>query len=410
MIMANQSIFTGLDIGTSKIRCICGRINDGSFEILAYSERDTGGVKKGIIQHSTEVSREIKGIIDEVQLTSGAVIKNITVNVNGAHVHGMNSKGVIAISALNHEITESDRMRVEEAASTMQMPPNREILKAFAKNYRLDGQDNIKDPVGMNGVRLEVETHILTASTPSVRILEETIHEAGLFAEHKIVSGLAIAESCLTRQQKESGACVVDIGASTTNITVIEDGEIELVSVIPVGGNNITNDLAIGLRCDLVVAEKIKLSYPGFGNEQQKPIISVVDGGQKYNYETSKVQMIIESRVEELFELVDAELKKIKRSQKLPGGIIIAGGTSLMINIDELAKSVLKLPVSKAKINSILTGLVEGIQDDPRKLTVIGLLQMSYLLGESNFNIAGEKNFLKITGMPNAIKRLFKRN
>jgi len=186
--------------------------------------------------------------VTEAERIAGKSIKSATVNVNGSHVSGMDSEGVIAISAANREITPEDRLRVEEAATIVSLPPNREIVQFFAKNYSLDGQKNIKDPVGMHGVRLEVDAHIVTASSPNLRNLDMAMEKAEVAAMHHTVSGLAAAEAVMTRQQKEVGTALIDIGAGTTNLIVFEDGEVQHIAVLPIGGQHITNDLAMLLK------------------------------------------------------------------------------------------------------------------------------------------------------------------
>ena len=244
------SYFTGLDIGTTSVRCVVGELGGDAQlpNIIAFSESPNSGMRKGNIAHVEEVAQAVIGVVNEAERVSGREIKAATINVNGSHVQGMNSKGVIAISSPNREISVDDRMRVEEAATIVQLPANKDIIQVFAKNYRLDGQDNIKDPVGMHGVRLEVDTHILLASSPALKSLDQVLQKAELAASHHTVTSLAAAEAVLDRKQKESGVAVIDIGAATTNLIVIEDGEVEHIAVIPMGGNHITNDLAIGLN------------------------------------------------------------------------------------------------------------------------------------------------------------------
>jgi cell division protein FtsA len=255
--------FVGLDIGTTAVRCVVGELaSDASIPtVIGFSKAENTGMRKGNVAHIEEVAEAIVKAVQEAERMSGRDIRLATVNVNGSHVEGVNSRGVVAISSPDRVIGLEDRMRVEEAATVVQLPANKEIIQVFAKNYRLDGQENIKDPVGMHGVRLEVDTHIIVASTPALRSLEQTLERAELRASHRTVSSLGAAEAVLDRKQKESGVCVLDMGASTTNLLVIEDGEVEHVAVIPMGGIHITNDLAIGLKTDLDIAELIKLKH-----------------------------------------------------------------------------------------------------------------------------------------------------
>jgi cell division protein FtsA len=240
--------FVGLDIGTSAVRCVVGMVDpnsSGKISIIGHGSARNLGMRRGIVVHIEDAAEAIVQALTEAERVSGMRIQGATVNINGSHVSGMNSKGVIAISAANREITPEDRMRAEEAATIVQLPSNREIIQVFAKNYRLDGQENIKDPVGMHGVRLEVDTHFVTAATPNLRNLDMALEKATVAPHNHTLSSLAAAEAVLERQQKEAGTVLIDIGAGTTNIVVLEDGEVQHVAVLPIGGLHITNDLFV---------------------------------------------------------------------------------------------------------------------------------------------------------------------
>src|SRR3989344_8944618 len=319
----NAHIFVGLDIGTSMVRCVVGMPGEQDPtkpSVIGHGSAPNQGMRRGVIVHIDDVVQAVQQAVNEAERLSGMQIGRVTVNVNGSHVVGVNSRGVIAISTANREITAEDRFRAEEASAIIKLPPNREIIQIFAKNYRLDGQDNIKDPVGMQGVRLEVDTHIVTAATPSLRNLDLALEKAHITPSHHTVSSLAAAEVVLSRQQKESGTVLIDIGAGTTNLVVLEDGEVQHVAVLPIGGNHVTNDLAIGLRTDLDIAEAVKLQHAALGSHKKDNRVSVTVGGRRYDFEGVEIHMIIEARIEELMEYVDKELRKIQRSRKLPGG------------------------------------------------------------------------------------------
>ena len=372
--------YVGLDIGTSHVRCVIGTrdIQDpNAISVIGHGMSVNQGMRKGVVMHVDDTAEAIVQAVTEAERIAGVRIEKATVNVNGTHVTGMNSRGTIAISGPNREITPEDRDRVEEAAAVVKLPANREILQVFAKNYRLDGQDNLKDPVGMHGVRLEVDCHILTAATPNVRNLDLTLERAQIRPQHHTVSSLAAAEAVLDRKQKEAGAALIDIGAGTTNIVVIEDGEIQHIAVIPMGGTHITNDLAIGLKTDLDVAEQVKLKHAHLGDQTDKTFRIIVDG-KGYTFEQTETNMIVEARVEELFEYVDKELQKIHRSRKLPGGVVIVGGTANLPGMAEFAKEALQLPARVGKIRG-LAGLVDTV-DDPSFATATGLMLLDILL------------------------------
>lgn len=380
MAMTPSHPFVGLDIGTSAVRCVIGVLDQESakLSIIGHGSCPNIGMRKGVIVHVEDVAEAVSKAVGEAERVSGMQINLVTVNINGSHVQGMNSRGVIAISAANREITDDDRLRVEEAATIVKLPSNREIIQVFAKNYRLDGQDNIKDPVGMQGVRLEVDTHIVTASTPNIRNLDMLLERTRLEATHHTVSSLAAAEAVLTRQQKESGTVLVDIGAGTTNIVVLEDGEVQHVAVIPIGGNNITNDLAIGLKTDLDIAEAVKLEHADLGGQPKRLKAGVTVNKQRHEFDPDEIRIIVEARVEELFELVDKELKSVGKSRKLPGGVVLVGGTAKLPGMAEFAKEKLELAARVGKLQPI--GGLQDTVDDPSFYTAAGLMILDMLL------------------------------
>jgi cell division protein FtsA len=373
--------FVGLDIGTSAVRCVVGMFDPNGSNmpsIIGHGSAPNIGMRRGAIVHVDDVAEAIVHAVTEAERISGFPIKQATVNVNGAHVEGLNSKGVIAISAANREITPEDRVRVEEAATIVNLPPNREIIQFFAKNYSLDGQRNIKDPVGMQGVRLEVDAHIVTAATPNLRNQDTALQKAEITPSHHTVSSLAAAEAVLTRTQKEAGTALVDIGAGTTNLIVFEDGEVQHIAVLPIGGQHITNDLAIGLKTDLDVAEAVKVEYANLGHDNKRLNVNVKVGGKSIAFESEEISMIIEARVEELLEYVDKELQKIKRARKLPGGIVLTGGTAKLRGLDEFTRNKLQLAARIAKLENI-GGLVDTVEDQSFTV-VVGLMLLDMLL------------------------------
>lgn len=401
--------FVGIDVGTQTVRCVVGMFDDTDANvpsIIGYGSAPNSGMRKGVVSHVEDVAQAITQALGEAERLSGIRIGAATVNVNGAHVAGVNSRGVIAISTANREISVDDRERAEEAATIIQLPPNRDIIQVFAKNYRLDGQESIKDPVGMHGVRLEVDTHIITVSTPAIKSLDTALAKAGIQPSHHTVSSLAAAEAVLTRQQKESGTAVLDIGAGTTNLVVMEDGEVQYVAVIPIGGIHLTNDLAIGLRTDLDIAEAAKLQHGTLkpGNNKHG-MVKVRFEGKEHEFIMADIHMVLEARVEELFEYVDKELKKIHKSRKLPGGVVLVGGTSRLPGIADFAKDSLELP---ARVGELLPvgGLADAIADQPYT-TAIGLMWLNMLLGQQGDSGAtGAVSFSAIKSMAgNVFKR-----
>lgn len=380
--MSEQQLqyFVGLDVGTTAVRCVVGELSSDSAlpTVIGFSKAENSGMRKGNVAHIEEVAQAVAQAINEAERMSGREIRLATVNVNGSHVEGVNSKGVVAISSQDRQISVEDRMRVEEAATVVQLPANKEIIQVFAKNYRLDGQENIKDPVGMHGVRLEVDTHIIVASTPALRSLDQALERAELRPGHRTVSSLAAGEAVLDRKQKESGVCVLDIGAATTNLLVIEDGEVEHVAVIPMGGTHITNDLAIGLKTDLDIAELIKLKHASL-NKSSTGETSFVVKGEEFRFDRDMMRLIVEARVEEILEFADHELKKIKRSKKLPGGVVLTGGTAKLPGLVEFTKEVMELPARTGNWKHIKR-VVDGM-DEHEFAPAVGLMLLDMYLG-----------------------------
>lgn len=372
----------GLDVGTSSVRCIVGSLDlaadEPALAVIGHGRADNTGMRKGLVVHLDDVATAVNQAVSEAERISGVHIRDVTVNINGVHISGQDSKGVIAISAANREITLEDKIRAEEAATVVQIPNNREIIQVFPKNYRVDGHDSVKDPQGMRGVRLEVDTHIVTAAIPNLRSLDSALEKAHIVPMHHTVSGLAAAEAVLSRTQKEAGTLVLDIGAGTTNLAIIEDGEIQHIAVIPMGGTHITNDLAIGLKTDLEIAEKVKIEHAALADAGEKGRLSVVQGKVNHAFDADDIHMVVEARVEEILEFVDRELKSVDKSRKLPGGVVLVGGTANMPGIAEFTRDKLQLAARLGKVRN-LSGIIDDVKDSSY-VTAIGLMQLGMLL------------------------------
>ncbi|MCA9333840.1 cell division protein FtsA [Candidatus Saccharibacteria bacterium] len=402
--------FVGLDIGTSTVRCVVGTTDPddpSKAAIVGHGAAANSGMRKGVVAHIDDVADAVSHALTEAERVSGFQIHAATVNINGAHVGGINSKGVIAISTANRQITDEDRIRSEEAATIVNLPANREILQVFAKNYRVDGQDNIKDPVGMHGVRLEVDTHIVTAATPNVKSLEMALEKARVAISHRTVSSLAAAEAVLSREQKEAGTLLLDIGAGTTNLVVIEDGEVQYVGVIPIGGIHLTNDLAIGLKTDLDIAEQVKIQHATLAAAKTGKV-KIKLHKQEYSFENEDIAMIVEARLDELFELVEKELKHIHKSQRLPGGVVLVGGTAKIPGIADFAKEKLQLPARVGAWQPI-GGLIDTVSDISYT-TAVGLMLLDmYLLPQGTHHGAAGKANEKVFGALDTVWKRIRR-
>lgn len=406
---ANPS-YVGLDVGTSTVRCVVGMVdpnNPGKVSIVGHGSAPNVGMRKGIVVHVDDAAEAIVQALTEAERLSGIRINGATVNVNGAHVSGINSKGVIAISAANREITPDDRYRVEEAATIVQLPSNREIIQVFAKNYRLDGQDNIKDPVGMNGVRLEVDTHIVTVASPNLRNLDMALEKARVAVHNHTLSSLAAAEAVMNRQQREVGTVLLDIGAGTTNLVVLEDGEVQHVAVLPIGGAHITNDLAIGLKTDLDVAEEVKIRHATLDPNGVRRDVRVKVNGQDHIFKAEEIAMITEARVDELFEYVNKELSRIHRAHKLPGGVVLVGGSAKLPGLSNFAKEKMQLASRVGKLHSV-SGLVDTVSD-PSYSAAVGLMMLDMLLTPDTTYVGGGSSSARAINFVDNLWRKFKR-
>lgn len=374
-----EETYVGLDIGSSKVTCVVGLRHDDFPlpSVIGLGVAPVGGVRKGVIVDVEEVTSSISAAVEEAERLSGVQITGATITIDGAHVTSFNSRGVIAVGRADQEITQEDLYRAEEAASAIQIPSNREILALFARSYTVDDQDNIADPVGMNGVRLEVETHIITISTPMIKNLTRAVAQAGFDIHGQILVPLAAARSVLSKKQKELGVALVDIGASTTGIAIFEDGHEFYTTILPIGAGHITNDLAIGLRTSVEIAEQIKLEHvtasPAKAKDGERVRIDQLDQEDKM-VERRLLNKIVEARLDEIFQLIKAELKKVGKDSLLPAGVVLTGGGAKMSGLDEFAKNSLKLPAIIGR-PSDLSGLVEKV-NDPAMAAPVGAMLM----------------------------------
>jgi len=342
--------------------------------VIGVGVASAEGMRKGVVVDVEETVSSITAAVDEAERISGIAIDHATINIDGAHVSSLNSTGVIAVGRADQEIAVEDVRRAEEAATAVQMPPNREIIQMFPRSFTVDGQTNIKDPVGMNGVRLEVEAHIVTGATPAIKNLQRAVYQAGIDIEGQVMVPLAAARAVLTKKQMELGVAVVDIGGGTTGIAVYEDGEILSSSVLPVGANHITNDLAIGLRTDIEIAEKIKRAYVKIslsksgGNDK----LRIEELGSEGVVLRRDLNDIAGARLEEIFTMVRKELAKADKDGMLPAGVVLTGGGAKLPGIEELAKHVLQLPVTIGQPSG-LSGLIDKVSD-PAFAAPVGLM------------------------------------
>ncbi|MFH0852777.1 MAG: cell division protein FtsA [bacterium] len=384
--MPRQKIIVGLDVGSANIRVAvaqAGKEGNQPLQILGVGQAKATGMRKGVVSDIDETAKNIKEAIQIAERTSGIKVESAVVSLGGEHLSCRTSRGAIAVSRADGEISRDDAGRAIKQAGAISLGANREVIQVISKEFYVDSQPPVRDPFGMRGVRLEAEVLILDGSMPFIKNVMKCVNEADVDFEGLVPSPLAAARSVLDRRQKELGALVLDIGSSTTGFCVFEEGDVVDSCVLPVGSGHITNDLAIGLRIGIDVAEKIKLEYgsvlPDEINKRDTINLEKL-GGEEGHISRQRVAEIIEARVAEIFELAHKRLKHIDRAGLLPAGIVLVGGGAKLPGLVDLAKAKLKLP-SQVGFPVHFEGVVDQI-DDPSFATVLGLILSSDEQGE----------------------------
>jgi len=409
--MQHSKIISGIDIGTSKITTIIGQYSEteDKFNVIAVSSIPSLGFRKGQIINLEQASSTIVQSIESAERMAGFQINSASICLSAPHIESINSHGVVAISNPNGEIDQNDIDRVIEAAKAIAVPNGKEIIHIIPIKYTVDGQEGVIDPVGMNGVRLEVEAHIIIASTPSLKNLKKCLEDVGVKIDQLIYSGLATAKSTLTETEKELGVALVDIGGSISTITIFSEGSPVFSSVIPVGAGNVTNDLAIGLRFSLEDAEKIKLRLSKvseskkFEDEVELSTFGLqADDKRKISLQTA-INGIIKPRLEEIFHLIYSKIEESGFNQSIPAGIVLTGGGAQTINIKETCEKIIPLPLriaSPPKVGGIIDDII-----NPAYTSSIGLLMFANENKKTSSNSV-KKNKISVTSLFGKIKKL----
>jgi cell division protein FtsA len=384
--MNRQKIIAGIDIGSSKITTIIGSADEEGVKVIGVASVPSLGMRKGQIVDIEEATSEVIESVEAAERMAGYNLSRVLVSVGGPHLASQNSTGVVAVADPEGEITLQDVERVTEAARAISLPSSREIIHVIPRFFTVDGQPGIKDPVGMSGVRLEVETHIITGSATAIRNLTKCVSEIGANVEALVAGGVAAAESVLTETEKELGVVLVDIGGGVTNIFIFIEGAPFYTSVLPLGAKNVTNDLAIGLRVSLETAEKIKLALSA---KEKKPTLpsgeeetpkedelNLADLGISEEAKTvskkTLIEGIIKPRLNEIFTMIGLEIKKSGAAGLTPAGVVICGGGAQTVGIAQAAKRNLAMPV-RVGIPQGISGLIDDIQT-PDFAVATGLL------------------------------------
>lgn len=375
--MAKNKIIAAIDMGSSKVATLVAQVREedtSRLHVVGAASAVSRGIRKGQIVNIEEAVASIEESVEAAERMAGYNIAKAWVSIGGAHIGSLNSQGVVAVAQPQGEVTGQDVQRVIEAAQAVSLPTSAEIIHVIPRSYTVDGQDGVKDPVGMTGVRLEVETHIVTGSTTALKNMAKCVGEVGCDVEGMVFSGLASAEAVLSDTEKELGVVLVDIGGGTTDVAIFVEGALSYSSVLPVGAKNVTNDLAIGLRVSLEGAEKIKLALGGLKPKEDE--INLADLGlgdelKTVSYKTL-VEGIIRPRLNELFAMVAGEVKKSGLAGLTPSGLVVCGGGAQTVGVVESAKRVLSAPV-RIGIPTGISGLIDDIEN-PAFAASVGLL------------------------------------
>jgi cell division protein FtsA len=380
--MKGRSIAAGLDVGTTKVCAVIAEvIEDGDLSILGVGDRPCSGLERGMVVNLEETIQAVTDAVRAAEQMAGIQVKSVVAGIAGEHVRSVNSTGVIGVSRKDNEITQEDLKRVLEAARAVAIPGDREVLHVLPRGYRVDEQRGIRDPIGMSGVRLEAEVHIVTVQSTAVRNLLRGITRAGLAVSALVLEPLAAAEGVVGEDERALGVLLLDIGGGTTDIAVFLEGTIGHTAVIGYGGNAVTNDLAVGLRTPIDQAERLKLRH-GAALASQVPADAVVEvpgvGGREPRRVSAQVlASICEPRMEEILGLALAEVERVVDPSALAAGVVLTGGSAQMPGLPELAERVLGLPARVGVPNGI-----SGVTDlalDPRLATAVGLVRQAAL-------------------------------
>jgi len=378
--MGKNQIIVGLDVGTSRVRTVAASVNtkeDAKLKIIGIGESVSFGMRRGVVIDIEEMTKSIRKSVEQAERMVGSSIDEAFVAVGGAHIKAKDSPGVAIVSRADEEVSGDDIARAIDNASAVSLGPNKEILDVIQKEFNLDGQEGIQDPRGMSGVRLRVDTLIIEGQAQHLKNLRKCLALNKIEPKALVLDILAGASAVLSKKQKELGVLVLDLGAGTTGMAVYEEGKLLNIQILPVGSSHITNDIAVGLQISPEIAEKIKIAYgnclPEEINKKDVIDLSKVDENEEGVVNRKEMSKIIEARIDEIFELINRELRRIGKERKLPSGVVLIGGGSRMPGIIDAAKNKLKLNVQIGYSQDI-DGLIDRV-DDPGFATAVGLIK-----------------------------------
>ncbi len=379
---AENNLIVGLDIGTSKVVCIVGEVSDhGNIEIIGLGSHPSRGLKRGVVVNIEATVQSIRRAVEEAELMAGCQIRSVYTGIAGSHVRSVNSNGIIAIR--DREVDVEDVDRVIDQARALAIPADQKILHILPQEFIIDDQEGIREPVGMSGVRLEVKIHMVTGSESAAQNIIKCVSRCGLHVEDIILEQLASSYAVLTPDEKELGVCLVDIGGGTTDIAVFTDGAIRHTSVIPIAGDQVTNDIAVALRTPTHHAEQIKLQYgcalPQLASPDESINVPSVGDRPARRLGRQTLAEVVEPRYEELYQLVQAELRRSGFEDLIAAGVVLTGGSAKMEGAVELAEEVFHMPVRLGQPQYV-TGLADVVRN-PIYSTAVGLLLFGHESG-----------------------------
>jgi cell division protein FtsA len=385
---ADKNLIVGLDIGTSKVAAIVGEVTpDGTIDVIGIGSNRSRGLKKGVVVNLESTAHSIERAIEEAELMAGCQISSVYVGIAGSHISSLNSNGVVAIK--ENEVVPNDIDRVIDSARAVAIPADQKLLHIMPQEFIIDGQEGIKEPVGMAGIRLEAKVHIVTGAVSAAQNIIKCVRRCGLEVDDIILEQLASSSSVLTDDEKELGVCLVDIGGGTTDIAVFCDGSIRHTAVIPIAGDQVTNDVAVALRTPTQYADEIKLKYACALSQlvQEEEMIDVPSIGDRPSRKISRYNLaeIIEPRYEELMMLIQAELRRSGFEDIVAAGIVLTGGSSKVEGLVELAEEVFHMPV-RLGCPQYVSGLHDVVRN-PIYATGVGLL----LFGHQNRTVGNSE-------------------
>ncbi|MBU6388933.1 cell division protein FtsA [Patescibacteria group bacterium] len=375
--MNQRNIAVGIDVGSTKIATTIGQMQENGIDLIGVGFAPSNGLRKGMVVDIEETVSSISASLEEAERMSGLPITEAVVSIGGVHIQSTSSKGVIAVSRQDGEISDNDTLRVLDAARAVSVPPNRQILHAIPRSYAIDGQTGIKDPVGMSGIRLEVDTQVISGAGTAIKNLTKCLSQAGVTVSDLVFTPLATARSLLSKRQREIGVALVDIGGGTTSFAVFEEGDILHAGVLPIGATHITNDIAIGLRTSIDTAEILKVKYgmatPDRVDPDEELDLRKIDKNEEGTANVRYISEIIEARLNEILIMVRDELRTVGRDGMLPAGIILTGGGAKQKGIVELSKNTLRLPAQVGEVSHDVAGMVDNLAD-PMYSASVGLM------------------------------------